>query len=275
MGPIDSISKSKPTVTPRSVASDIPLDKLRVSADQHAALEKIDSDMPQVVDGALKVLSHIPQMKFPLVTTGVSVEAKLLDRLSNMLGAPNTPEWRYPVIFQILSHMVLHESSAVAVVEANILNSTAKVLKFLPANLHPPIYLMLERLMSHASTATAVLDMPLYDLLATLWRENPDDCPLTHSVTAINLLANIVRWQEGAEGVVIAKLLNCILYGLHSDNPWLRLYTCKLLHTLVGHESTVQAVVVAVPRKDIVALLTDRNPGVWDVSVRQCAAEIL
>ncbi|KAJ7256334.1 hypothetical protein C8J57DRAFT_1235708 [Mycena rebaudengoi] len=33
--------KSKPTVTPRSVASDIPLDKLRVSADQHAALEKM------------------------------------------------------------------------------------------------------------------------------------------------------------------------------------------------------------------------------------------
>ncbi|KAJ7204907.1 hypothetical protein C8J57DRAFT_1441401 [Mycena rebaudengoi] len=33
--------KTKPKVTPRSVASDIPLDKLRVSADQRAALEKM------------------------------------------------------------------------------------------------------------------------------------------------------------------------------------------------------------------------------------------
>ncbi|KAJ7271009.1 hypothetical protein C8J57DRAFT_1507974 [Mycena rebaudengoi] len=47
--------KSKPTVTPRSVASDIPLDKLRVSADQHAALEKMyrPSGISSSTSGAL------------------------------------------------------------------------------------------------------------------------------------------------------------------------------------------------------------------------------
>jgi isochorismate synthase EntC len=36
-----------------------------------------------------------------------------------MLEAPSTLEWRYPVISQIISSLVLPESSAVATVEVN------------------------------------------------------------------------------------------------------------------------------------------------------------
>ncbi|KAJ7275995.1 hypothetical protein C8J57DRAFT_228222 [Mycena rebaudengoi] len=129
-----------------------------------------DSDIPQVVDGALWLLSCAPHIKFPLVTTGVSIESQLLTRIADMLEAPNTPKLRHPVIFQILSHLAFHESTAVAIVEANILNSMENHLRCRSTDLYKYIFPMLESLVSRKSTATAVLDMHLYDLLATLWR---------------------------------------------------------------------------------------------------------
>ncbi|KAJ7276044.1 armadillo-type protein [Mycena rebaudengoi] len=226
-----------------------------------------DSDIPQVVDGTLWLLSRIPQIKFPLATCEISVEAKLLDRLLDMLKDSSTATWRYPVIFQMISQLALHnESSAVAIVEANILNSMEKLLRSRPTDRYEHIFRMLKNLVFHGSTTSAVLDMHLYDLLATLWRGGPPS--LTLSV--INLLARIARWREGAEGVVNAKLLNDIVYELHSLNDGIRLSTCGLLRRLVGHESTVQAVVAIVPRNDIVALSSH-----WDDEIRQCGAEIL
>ncbi|KAJ7232582.1 hypothetical protein C8J57DRAFT_1578934 [Mycena rebaudengoi] len=131
-----------------------------------------DSHILQAVGGALSLLSRAPHIKFPPVTTGVSVEARLLTRIADMLEAPNTSEGHYPVIFQILSHLVLHESTAVAIVEANILNSAEKLLRSRPANLYQYIFPMLENLASHKSTAMAVVRMLPLDLLETLCREN-------------------------------------------------------------------------------------------------------
>ncbi|KAJ7232576.1 hypothetical protein C8J57DRAFT_1578930, partial [Mycena rebaudengoi] len=129
-----------------------------------------DSGISQVVDGALWALSCAPHLKFPPVTTGLYVEAKLLDHISDMLKALNTPKWRYLLIFQILSHLVLHESSARVIVEQNVLNSMEKLLRSRPTDLYKHIFPILESLASHESTATAVLNMRLYDLLETLWQ---------------------------------------------------------------------------------------------------------
>jgi hypothetical protein len=130
-----------------------------------------DSDVPQVVDGALWVLSRVPYLKFPPVTAGVSVEAKLLDHIMDMLKAPNTAEWHYRVIFQIISHLVFHnESNAIAVVEANVLTSVEKFLRSRPTAPHRSVFRLLENLVSHESTAMAVVRMLPLDLLGTLWR---------------------------------------------------------------------------------------------------------
>ncbi|KAJ7248777.1 hypothetical protein C8J57DRAFT_1724161, partial [Mycena rebaudengoi] len=131
-----------------------------------------DSDMPQgAVDGALWVLSRIPNIKFPPVTSRVSVNAERLGRLVDMLKAPNTAKWRYPVILQTLSLLTLHnESSAVAVVEANILNSVEKLLGSRPTDLYQHIFQMLESLASHESTAKATVHILPLDMLGTLWR---------------------------------------------------------------------------------------------------------
>ncbi|KAJ7232499.1 hypothetical protein C8J57DRAFT_1480630 [Mycena rebaudengoi] len=92
--------------------------------------------------------------------------------------------------------------------------------------------------------------------------------PPTLTLSVISLLSRIARWREGAEGVVTAKLLDNIRAGLNSLNTDIRLSTCTLLRTLVGHKSTVQAVVVAVPREDIVALLSDRDFWVRERATR-------
>jgi hypothetical protein len=129
-----------------------------------------DSDIPQVVDGTLWLLSRAPHIKFPPVTTGVSVQAKLLDHIAEMLKAPNTPKWHYLMIFQILSNLVLHDAGAVAVVESNIPNSVEKFLRSCPPDLYKHIFPMLESLACCESTAMAVVHILPLDLLRTLWR---------------------------------------------------------------------------------------------------------
>ncbi|KAJ7265742.1 hypothetical protein C8J57DRAFT_1718330 [Mycena rebaudengoi] len=234
-----------------------------------------DSDVPQVVDGALWLLSRVPELKFPLVTAGVPVEAKLLDHIVNMLEAlKNTAKWRYPAIFQILSNLARHEANAVAIVEANILNYVEKLLISHPTDQYEHIFRMLENLASHESTATTVLNMRLYNLLTTLWHEYRYNHPLSPTLPVIDLLACMARWQEGAAGMVTAQLLNNIRYGVKSLNASpIRVSTFKLMRALVGHESTVRAMVAIVPRKRIVGIVTLLSNR--DYLVRKCAVETL
>ncbi|KAJ7232560.1 hypothetical protein C8J57DRAFT_1578885 [Mycena rebaudengoi] len=206
-----------------------------------------DSRVPQVVEGALVLLSEVLPINFPPVTSGAS-EPKVLDRILDILGDLSTAELHDQAIFRIMVYLALHESTAVALVEASTL----------------------KQLSVHKSTAIAVLNMHLYDLLATLWRENSDGRQITLTVAVIKLLANIARWLEGAEGLVTPKLLNDVLSGLQSLNDSIRLSMCALLHALVGHETTVQAVVTIVPQEDIVVLLSD-----WNNRIHESAAEIL
>ncbi|KAJ7226175.1 hypothetical protein C8J57DRAFT_1585978 [Mycena rebaudengoi] len=189
-----------------------------------------NSDRPQVADGALWALSRVPHLNFPPVTTRLSVEANLLAHIEGMLETPNTTIWRYPVIFQILSHLAFHhESSAVAIVETNVLSSVEKLLQSRTTDLYEHIFPMLESLASHESTATTVLDMHLYDLLVALWRKHFNFDDFRPSL-AINV------------------------GGLHSFNSEIELSTYRLLQALVGHEATVHAVLAIVPLQDIIAL---------------------
>jgi hypothetical protein len=128
-----------------------------------------DARVPPVVDGLLLILYEIPRITFLPVTTGVSVQAKLLDHLSDMLKDSSTTEWHYRWIIEIVSKLARHESTAGAVVEASILNSMEALLRSPPTGLHPHIYMMLENLAFHESTAMAVVRMVPLDLLGTLW----------------------------------------------------------------------------------------------------------
>ncbi|KAJ7232546.1 hypothetical protein C8J57DRAFT_1729831 [Mycena rebaudengoi] len=217
-----------------------------------------DSDMPLVVEGALWILSRVPRNKILLVMTGAS-EAKLLDRVVNMLEAPDIGNIRHSLTLLMLRNLALHESSAVAIVDANILTSIEKLLRSQRTDLHSKIHSILSNLVSHESTATAVPDM--CRLLATLWCESPDtNMSITNKV--IHTLTRIVSFPGGAEGVVTTKSVDYIHEGFQSSNPYIRLSTCELLRALVGHESTVQAVAATVQREDIVALLSDRDSWV-------------
>ncbi|KAJ7276054.1 hypothetical protein C8J57DRAFT_1590368 [Mycena rebaudengoi] len=158
-----------------------------------------DSDVPQVVDGVLSVLSSVDHIKFPPVTSGVSVEAKLLDRLSDMLEEDSsTLESHHWWILGLVMKLARYESTAVVIAEAGILNYVEKLLRSQPA--HPYWYIlpMVESLASHESTAMAVVRrLPLYLL---------GDCLLYVSVD-LHISSEI------------DKLIQQKFVGFHTDGP--------------------------------------------------------
>ncbi|KAJ7276608.1 hypothetical protein C8J57DRAFT_193612 [Mycena rebaudengoi] len=131
----------------------------------------VDTDVPQarVVQEILSLLASTSHIKFPPATSGVSLEAKLLDRLSDMLEDSSTLELHQWWILRIISNLASHESTATAVVAANTLNTVEKLLRSRPANLYQEIFPILENLASHESTAIAVVRMLTLDLLWTIW----------------------------------------------------------------------------------------------------------
>jgi hypothetical protein len=123
----------------------------------------------RVVQEILSLLASTSHIKFPPATSGVSLEAKLLDRLSDMLEDSSTLELHQWWILRIISNLASHESTATAVVAANTLNTVEKLLRSRPANLYQEIFPILENLASHESTAIAVVRMLTLDLLWTIW----------------------------------------------------------------------------------------------------------
>ncbi|KAJ7275989.1 hypothetical protein C8J57DRAFT_1224131 [Mycena rebaudengoi] len=208
-------------------------------------------DMPQVTDGALWVLSLVPQIQFPPVTAGVSFEAKLLGCILDMLQDVSSTESHHSRILQIILNLASFESTALAIVEANTLNYLEKRSRSPTATRRPQICCIFGELVSHRSTATAVLEWTF----TTCWRlsGHPNGRKRTATIAVIDLLTRIARWREGAEGMAGAKVLNVIPDGLHSLDHQIRPSTYRLLQELVRHESTVQAVITTVPREDIKA----------------------
>jgi hypothetical protein len=127
------------------------------------------SDLPQVAERVLFVLSEVSPIEFLPVNSEASVEAKLTDRLLNMLEDSSTSELHQLYIIRIISDLSRHESTAVAIAEANILNFVQKLLRSRSTDLYQHIFLVLENLAFHESTAMAVVRTLPLDLLGTRW----------------------------------------------------------------------------------------------------------
>ncbi|KAJ7494172.1 hypothetical protein FB451DRAFT_451775 [Mycena latifolia] len=113
---------------------------------------------------------------------------------------------------------------------------------------------LLKKLVWYQSTARAVMDPKLCAQLVTILGLYPDN----HlAFNALEALASIADWPNGAEAVVAAKALDHITNTLESRHYWVRQSTCNLLTALARHESTVQAVARSVPRERLVALSRD------------------
>jgi hypothetical protein len=84
--------------------------------------------VPQVIEEVLSILASSSCIKFPPATSGVSVEAKLLDHLFDMLEDSSTAELHQWYILRIISNLAFQESTAVAIVEAGIINYVEKLL---------------------------------------------------------------------------------------------------------------------------------------------------
>ncbi|KAJ7232550.1 hypothetical protein C8J57DRAFT_1578874 [Mycena rebaudengoi] len=208
------------------------LDRKAYYSDHDALAVQTDARVPPVVDGLLLILYEIPQITFLPVTTGVSVEAKLLDHLSDMLKDSSTPERHYLQIFGIISKLARHESTAVAVVEANILNSMEKLLKSRP-DVYPDIFTMVKLLASHAATAEAT------DML---------EAPNTGRYLRIfRILSHLALHESGAVAILEANVLNSVENLLRSRPTDLYEHIFSMLERLASYESTAMAVVRMLP----------------------------
>ncbi|KAJ7494163.1 armadillo-type protein [Mycena latifolia] len=130
---------------------------------------------------------------------------------------------------------------------------------------------LVENLARHKSTAGAVMDPKLCAQLVAVLELDAYHYSLDPiHAHALEALASIANWPNGAEAVVAAKALDHLtklLVSRWDDEPR---PAYDLLAALARHESTAQAVARAVPRERLVALLRDE-----DNSVRESARKAL
>ncbi|KAJ7494132.1 armadillo-type protein [Mycena latifolia] len=127
---------------------------------------------------------------------------------------------------------------------------------------------LLEKLARHKSTAGAVMGPKLCVQLVTILElSNPDG---NLAFYALEALASLAYWPDGAEAVVAAKALDHLTKLLVSRWAGMREAACRLLAALAWHESTGRAGARAVPRERLVALKRDNYKD-----VRESAAKAL
>ncbi|KAJ7494180.1 armadillo-type protein [Mycena latifolia] len=121
---------------------------------------------------------------------------------------------------------------------------------------------LLEKLARHKSTAEAVLNLKPCERLVTILQFSD----MGTVGTALSAVASIANWPTGAEAAVAANVLDHITNRLELQWPRVRKPACSLVATLARHESTVQAVARAVPRKRLVALSRDEDEDVRKIA---------
>jgi hypothetical protein len=217
------------------------------------------SDIPQVADGALWVLSRVPQIQFPPVISGVSEETALLGHILDMLKARNIAKWRYPVIFRMLSHLAFHnESNAIAIMEANVLISVEKLLRSRAIDLYQHIFPMLTSLASHESTEMAVVRILPLDLLVDMLKA-PNTAKRCYPLIFHTLSHLTLHNESSAVAIVDAKVLTFVEKLLRSRAVDLYQHIFPMLASLASHESTAMPVVRMLPLDLLVDMLKDPN----------------
>ena len=75
------------------------------------------------------------------------------------------------------------------------------------------------------------------------------------NMRAMEALAQIALWADGAQAIVTAKATDRILELLESPSPNVQSWTCELVGRLASHESTAPAILELKPCVQLVSLL--------------------
>ncbi|KAF8126110.1 armadillo-type protein [Mycena galopus ATCC 62051] len=143
-----------------------------------------------------------------------------------------------------LSRIAQFVDGAKAIVEAKVLDHVFALLQSLNSEVRRWTCVLLRELAVHESTVVAILELKLCVPLVSLLSDED---------------SKMARWVNGAEAMVEAKTLDQVLVLLESPNTYTRKWTCKLVGTLAGYESTGLAILKLKPFPQLVSLIRDAD----------------
>ncbi|KAF8208805.1 armadillo-type protein [Mycena galopus ATCC 62051] len=149
--------------------------------------------------------------------------------------------------------MAKFEDGAQAIVNAGVLNHILELLKSPDPYIRRRTCVLLRELAGHESTAPAISKLKTCEKLVSLWSDKHSG--VIWEATAA--LSRIAQWPDEAKVIVEAKAAHHVLALLESPGPHTRIWACKLIGRLAGHESTAPAILELKPCARLVPLLHD------------------
>ncbi|KAF8196753.1 armadillo-type protein [Mycena galopus ATCC 62051] len=220
------------------------------------------------------------------------VDAEALDRIPILLESPHpyTPGWACAIVAGFATHestvldileldpcarlvsLLYSEDSAVThaatfalsqiaqwangaetVVDAKATDRISLLLDSPSSEVREWTCSLIGGLASHESTAPAILELQPCTRMVSLL-EDPNSKVIMAATFAFS---QIVRWLQGAQGIMDADVLDHVSALLKSPNPHTRQWACELVGRLASHDSTVPAVPGLETCVQLVSLLRD------------------
>ncbi|KAJ7697814.1 armadillo-type protein [Mycena rosella] len=230
-----------------------------------------------VIESAAKALNWIA--KSPQGSQDV-LDANLVDRLAELVRSSGTLIWSWgcDVLEQLacqrtlaallrgghtteiehaakVLHLLGSHGGAQAAVDEHLTNTVAKLLEFPNAWVQDARRNSLEELMSRESTVTVVLSTKRFArLVSFLHYRNP-----TVVERVVKILYGISGSPQGAQAVVHANTLDCVVELLESPSTVLQTWACAILDRLSSHEIAAEAILGVNPYQRLVSLLRDEG----------------
>ncbi|KAK7031357.1 armadillo-type protein [Favolaschia claudopus] len=157
------------------------------------------------------------------------------------------------IVAELAARSLSDETDARAVAGSPILLDIKSMLECCDARMEQSCCRLLGNLANHRGTAPDVLKLKPCLQLVFLLRGGKSKVV----ALAMYALSAIARYEDGAEAIVEAKALDHALELLTSSDALTQGWTCELLASLAGQESTALAVLAISPWGPLMALLCD------------------
>ncbi|KAJ6585877.1 armadillo-type protein [Mycena capillaripes] len=159
---------------------------------------------------------------------------------------------------QALANTTLWLDGAQAVVQATAQDQVLKLLESPNSVVREWTCRLVQDLAQREATAATILKInPCVHLVSLLHDEHSGVAE-----SALEALAIVAFWQDGAQAVVQATAQDHVLKLLELPNSVVQEWTCRLVQNLGRHEATAATILKINPFVQLVSLLHNEHPGV-------------
>ncbi|KAJ6570801.1 armadillo-type protein [Mycena vulgaris] len=214
-----------------------------------------DESVP-VIENAVFALSWIAQ--WPDGARAVA-DTKLLDGVMDLFHHPNNADV-YCIEGAIfgLAMLTQWQEGAEVAVNANVVECAIELLDSFHTQLRRWACLTLGQLVHQKSTAVAVLEVKVCVRLVVLLRDEE----MTVLESVIYVLSGIAQRPDGAQKIVDAEMVDCIIKLLDSPETNIQRWVGIIVGDLARHKSTAVAILAVKPCPRLVSLLNISKTGI-------------